>query len=809
LTAHAASAIQLKVTTIWYFYSITDCIFDSNQATQKGAVLLSNTDAHIQGCQFLHNSVGNSSILEGSGAGVYLECPDRTSGCAVRIEKCSFLSNSAKRSGGGIAWADSKPELRNLVFSNNSATYGSDVASFPVTLSHAIDHSSLSKEIQSVPSGQPSKSTLVVYLLDHYSQIVSVDNASYATLQPMSPQQASVSGVTRVLAEMGVFTFDDYTITSQPGGTAAIGVYTNAVDSSKGDADTNFNENITIQASMRYCEVGETQINTYCEVCPYGKYNLEASAPCESCPTGAICYGNYTLVPEPGYWRLSATTDTIWECYESAACLGSPEPPKPLSLTGECAEGYFGNLCHGCSAGFSRTGRYVCAVCPEFVINVIRVIGVGIATVLIVVLIIKTSLISAHRSRSPYSIYFKIFINYLQLLSATAVFDFKWPSYVLQLLKLQESAGNVSEQVFSFDCFLTESSADQGKVTYLRVVVVSTLPVLILLCSFLLWSVVSWARHSSMYIKNHLINSVVVLFFLVHPSIVKVMFDVFNCKELDAGLSWLSSNLTIRCWDAQHKRYAMGVALPGILLWGVAVPLLALVRLCMKRRTLDMLETRIHFGFLYNGYRPERFYWEFIILYRKMLIITIAVFIFNISVSIQALCAMLVLVLAVIFQMREAPYITAILNTLEQRAIVVATITVYCGLWFMTGDLGESAKVVMLVVIVVANLYFLILWSVQVCKVCAGFISKLLIALRLKTGLTAVSPVSNPSHSQKLSGSLSGSGEHSVNQSKVRTRQYDDSSEEVNAAFHRAPREPRLSVPDNSVVVAEDSSSFS
>jgi hypothetical protein len=143
-----------------------------------------------------------------------------------------------------------------------------------------------------------------------------VDNASYATLQPVDPQQASVSGVTRVLAVLGVFTFEDYTIVSAPGGSATIGIYTNAVNinRAKGDDDTKFSENVTVLTSMRTCLIGEAQINNYCEVCPYGKYNLEAGSTCETCPTGAICYGNYTLVPEAGYWRNSATSDTIWKC---------------------------------------------------------------------------------------------------------------------------------------------------------------------------------------------------------------------------------------------------------------------------------------------------------------------------------------------------------------------------------------------------------------------------------------------------------------------------------------------------------------
>ena len=228
LTAEMAPAIQLKVTTIWYFYSIVNCTFDSNQAQHKGAVLLSNADAHIQGSLFINNSVWDSDHLEGSGAGMYLECLDRTSSCAVRVENCSFIGNSARKNGGGIAWTDSKPELRDLRFVNNTATYGANISSFPVTLSHAADHSLLIKNIESVPSGQPSKATIVVYLLDHYSQVVTVDNVSYATLQPLNPEQASVSGVTRVLATMGVFTFDGYTITSLPGETTAIGVYTNA-----------------------------------------------------------------------------------------------------------------------------------------------------------------------------------------------------------------------------------------------------------------------------------------------------------------------------------------------------------------------------------------------------------------------------------------------------------------------------------------------------------------------------------------------------------------------------------------------------
>jgi len=41
------------------------------------------------------------------------------------------------------------------------------------------------------------------------------------------------------------------------------------------------------------------------------------------------------------------------------------------------------------------------------------------------------------------------------------------------------------------------------------------------------------------------------------------------------------------------------------------------------------LETKQKFGFLYNGYKKEYFFWEIVIMYRKILIIFISVFLYS------------------------------------------------------------------------------------------------------------------------------------------------------------------------------------
>jgi hypothetical protein len=61
---------------------------------------------------------------------------------------------------------------------------------------------------------------------------------------------------------------------------------------------------------------------------------------------------------------------------------------------------------------------------------------------------------------------------------------------------------------------------------------------------------------------------------------------------------------------------------------------------------LDETSVRVRFGFLYNGYKPSKFYWEFIIIYRKIAVIACAAFLGTISIQIQGLTALIVLLLS-------------------------------------------------------------------------------------------------------------------------------------------------------------------
>ena len=71
------------------------------------------------------------------------------------------------------------------------------------------------------------------------------------------------------------------------------------------------------------------------------------------------------------------------------------------------------------------------------------------------------------------------------------------------------------------------------------------------------------------------------------------------------------------------------------------------------------------YGFLFNGYGLGTFFWEVVILYRKILIIMVTVFFSVVSTEVQVLVVILIVITALLLQIRFKPYYSDILNQME------------------------------------------------------------------------------------------------------------------------------------------------
>jgi hypothetical protein len=62
-------------------------------------------------------------------------------------------------------------------------------------------------------------------------------------------------------------------------------------------------------------------------------------------------------------------------------------------------------------------------------------------------------------------------------------------------------------------------------------------------------------------------------------------------------------------------------------MWGIGIPTYGLFLVFRNRHQLGKIEVKEKYGFMYNGYRqPQAYFWEFIIMYRKIVIIFVQVF---------------------------------------------------------------------------------------------------------------------------------------------------------------------------------------
>ena len=87
------------------------------------------------------------------------------------------------------------------------------------------------------------------------------------------------------------------------------------------------------------------------------------------------------------------------------------------------------------------------------------------------------------------------------------------------------------------------------------------------------------------------------------------------------------------------------MALPSISVWVLGIPLIGLLILRKNKRVFDLMgkkeitkaendeifQLKSKYGFLFSGYDARAYFWEIIIIYRKILIIASTVFLSSVS----------------------------------------------------------------------------------------------------------------------------------------------------------------------------------
>ena len=502
-------------------------------------------------------------------------------------------------------------------------------------------------------------------------------------------------GKTQQTAYLGEVYFNDLKIFGKPGSQNSFTVVTDGFDLNDKKLSV---DNFDVDVYFKNCTVGQKKFSNYCENCTIGFYNLKAGDECQKCVDGAVCLGENKIYTKAGYWRRHNHTDQVFKCFNEDACLGDMD-----SL--QCSEGYEGNLCQVCSQGYSNGNENSCSKCLDYDENVAKIIGVIFIIGIFLIYQSYSTLESAYKERSITSIYLKILVNYLQIVSLTIEFELDWPKLAKKMFSAQRKASSGSEQFLSFDCFISGYlNPFFGKVFILTIV-----PLFCFILSLIFW-VIKYLKTKPDLIKEKFIGTVIVQFFFFYPYIIRLNFLTFYCTKLDNDDYYLNSYMNIKCWESSHLIFTLAVVIPSIILVCFSAPLTMLLAISKNKRKLDEVGERLKYGFLYNGYKERFYYWEFIIILRKLFIILFFVFISRVSIPIQALCTFIVILLSFLLQLKFEPYSIYQLNILELLSILVSAVTIYSGIFFLTKDLSENAKLIIFVLMLLSNISFMTFW---------------------------------------------------------------------------------------------------
>lgn len=679
--------------------NFTNNLFSYNTACSGGALYLNSVNATFTNNTFLSNhAICNPSY----GGAVEIVCGV---GCASNFTENNFTLNSALINGGALHWTSLAPLIVNNTFTNNSAVYGNDYASYidAIVMVNVVG-SKVVNLTDIIVSGQMVTSGLVFNLIDPQGQVVVSDNS---TICELSSANAQFSGAFRTSSTKGVLAFKSFKVSAPPGSTVAI------VASCYGDSIASH----TVEFYLRECKVGEEQKGNECIICGFDTYSFNPSDSCKECFSEAQCYGNYTVVPKEGYWRQDYLSKSFYTCPRKQSCLG-PED-SDYSLTGKCEKGYHGTLCSGCIEGYSMTGRHECSECIQSPKTFTMRVLLGLLIVAFAVGSVLLSLRTATRTRSLMSVYFKILMNYFQITSVTTYFKLNWPSLFVQLISANLSVSDTADKTFSASCIFSDLNSKEN--FYLNVIVLSVVPFALIVLILGVWGGVHIFRAVT-YWREKLLGSMTVLIFLIHPFLTKTMFSIFACGQVENDF-WLTSDYSIKCWDSEHYSYVMKYAMPSLVVWVLFLPMFCVVYLYKKRSKLDEVSTKFVLGFLYHGYKPEVFYWEFVVLYRKISIIVVAVFM-NAMETNQAVTAVLLLFFFYVLQIRVKPYITFKLNLTEELSIAVSTATISCGLYFLTNETGTVAGILLFTIVTLTNASFFLFWLKEASSLTVSVLSQ-------------------------------------------------------------------------------------
>jgi hypothetical protein len=488
------------------------------------------------------------------------------------------------------------------------------------------------------------------------------------------------------------------------------------------------------------CQAGETQQHDMCVCCPPHTFSF-ANASCEPCPRNGKCSGGSLVQPLPGYWSSAPTSVQMHRCPLSTTACNYTGPDH------ECNVGYSGPLCGTCQLPhYGMLGPFECGKClsPKVQLGLyLSMSGVSVFFVTYTVDATWRDNLTGDRVVLATDM-IKVLVLFLQYTSIIGSVSVPWPLFDLKrwFQAVNIPFAGATGQTLSLDCWLF-GYPSQLPLAMQRQLVFFLAPVFVLLAVvallWLFWALGRWAvplvwrptedapQQLAMSVVRKLPVASLVVTFYAYPTLLRASLSFFACLRIDrvppevelppgatAPLNYTAgywvSDITQQCFAGYHKGWALGLGLPSILLWCIAVPVAMGVGLFLCRGKADQDSFREHFGFLYRSYRPERIWWEAVWAARTVVLTLISVFAVPMERYYAVLSLLVVFLVSAALQTIFQPYEFPTLHRLHMLSTSCLAATTLGALAMLAYDVQESTalklRIAVAVLVMLVNVAF-------------------------------------------------------------------------------------------------------
>ena len=251
---------------------------------------------------------------------------------------------------------------------------------------------------------------------------------------------------------------------------------------------------------------------------------------------------------------------------------------------------------------------------------------------------------------------------------------------------MQGAASGIGGQVIAFSCLFPDLRGS-GLFFIKQVVTTIVLPLTLALCVVLFWGI-KWlccqrkgsskGPEKRVKIRDKMVGSLVVLFYLMFPSIMSSVTSLLQCTRygpqgartlqergfaVDAR-TLLDAELSIECYEPEHMLMVLSVALPGLICFVVVVPLLLTLGMYRHAKKKELYSHQANFnpgvsyrfGFLFLGFEDSTYAWEILVMIRKAAFVVVAGFLRAYGAIAQVVGAVCILIVSLSLHLQFAPY---------------------------------------------------------------------------------------------------------------------------------------------------------